>query len=248
MQIFTQILVFTAFFSLVIWTICNRSARTQIKTKSLEDWLLDSAGLFIQGIIIPLLQITFIYQLYHYLLPNQQGYIKLSPILAFILSFILVDYLYYWNHRLLHTRLLWQVHQIHHTVTQMDVLGTSRNTLWASLLIVYLWAHALFLYLLADSTGYLWGISLTSALDLWRHSRLIIPTDSLLYSYLSPWLVLPQDHAKHHSRRFHHCNYGANFNLWDRLHGTFSAGKDLPEEMGIITDLTFAKKLLFPFL
>ncbi len=247
MPMFTQLLVLIVFGSLIIWTICDRVARTQLKTKSWQDWLLDSTGLSIQGMLIPLLQITLIYQLYNYLLPAQQGCLQLSPIFTFILSFVVVDYGYYWNHRLLHRGWFWQVHQTHHTVTQMDVFGTSRNTLWASFLIIYLWIHALFLYLLADSTGYLLGISLTSALDLWRHSRLIISPHSWLYSYLSPWLILPQDHARHHACSVHYYNYGANFKLWDRWHGTFYPGKDLPAEIGITTPLTLTKKLFFPF-
>ncbi|MBW4562409.1 MAG: sterol desaturase family protein [Mojavia pulchra JT2-VF2] len=247
MQIFAQLIIFTTFIGLFGWTITNQFGRIQLQVKSREDWLLDGVGLTIQGILIPLLQATLVYCLYHHLLPNYQGYLKLAPVFTFILSFVLVDYLYYWNHRLLHNRLFWQVHQVHHTVTQMDVLGTSRNTLWTSLLIVYLWIHTLLLYLLTDPTGYLLGVSLTSALDLWRHSRLIISKNSWLYRFLFPWLILPQDHAWHHCSEVDHCNYGANLKIWDKLHGTYYESNELPSVIGITTSLTFSQKLLFPF-
>lgn len=247
MQIFAQILIFVAFLGLVGWTISDERGRTQLNTKSLEDWLLDSAGLFVQGMLIPLLQVTVIYQLYHHWLPKSQGDLHGSPILAFLFSFVAVDYLYYWNHRLLHSGFFRKVHQVHHTVTNLDVLGTSRNTVWASFLIVYLWVHSLFLYLLADRTGYLLGVSLTSALDLWRHSQLIMPSKSWLYRYLSPWLILPQEHAWHHSSQSPNCNYGANLKLWDRLHGTYYAASELPTELGTATCLNLYQKLLFPF-
>lgn len=247
MENFVQILVFLAFIGLVGWTISNPFGRIQLQVKSREDWLIDVIGLIIQGIVIPLLQVTLVYWLYQNLLHIHQGYLIISPILSFILSFVLVDYLYYWNHRLLHSKLLWQVHQVHHTVTQMDVLGTSRNTLWTSLLIVYLWIHTLFLYLLADPTGYLVGVSLTSALDLWRHSRLMISTNNWLYRFVSPWLILPQDHVWHHCSEVYHCNYGANLKLWDKLHGTYHESNELPSAIGIPTSLTFTQKLLFPF-
>ncbi|RCJ32523.1 sterol desaturase [Nostoc minutum NIES-26] len=240
-------IIFITFIGLVGWTFTNQFGRTQLLVKSREDWLIDGIGLMIQGILIPLLQATLVYWLYQHLLPNLQGCLKLSPVLSFLLSFVLVDYLYYWNHRLLHNKLFWQVHQVHHTVTQMDVLGTSRNTLWTSLLIVYLWIHTLFLYLLADPTGYLLGVSLTAALDLWRHSRLMIFVNSWLYRLLSPWLILPQDHAWHHCSEIYHCNYGANLKIWDKLHGTYYESKELPSAIGIPTSLTFIKKLLFPF-
>jgi len=242
-QNFVQLIVFVSFIGLVGWTISDQSGRNQLKSKSREDWILDGIGLTIQGILIPLFQATLVYWLYHYLLPNYQGFLNLSPLLSFILSFVLVDYLYYWNHRILHSKLLWQVHQVHHTVTQMDVLGTSRNTIWTSLLIVYLWIHTLFLYLLNDSTGYLLGVSLTSALDLWRHSRL----NTWLNKFLSAWLILPQDHAWHHGSESFNCNYGANLKIWDKLHGTYYESEELPDAIGISTELSLSQKLLFPF-
>lgn len=246
-QIFLQLIIFVSFVGLVGWTISDKVGRTQLKLKSSEDWLLDGIGLTIQGMLIPLLQGTVIYWLYKHLLPNHQGNFHLSPILTFIISFVLIDYLYYWNHRLLHIKLLWQVHQVHHTVTQMDVLGTSRNTIWTSFLIIYLWIHTLFLYLLNDPTGYLLGVSLTSALDLWRHSRLIISANSWLYKLVFPWLILPQDHAWHHCSEIFNCNYGANFKIWDKLHGTYYESKKLPSVIGISTELSLRQKLLFPF-
>lgn len=247
MQIFGQILIFIAFIGLVGWTIFNQNGRTLFKTKSFADWLLDSVGLLVQGMLIPFLQVIIIYQLYDRLLPISPGHLHLSAILTFLLSFVAFDYLYYWNHRLLHSTFFWNIHQVHHTVTHFDVLGTSRNTIWASFFIVYLWIHALFLYLLADPTGYIFGVSLTSALDLWRHSQLIIPTNSWLYGFLSPWLILPQDHSWHHSSQFFNCNYGANLKLWDRLHGTFYGNSELRTEIGRTTSLTLMQKLLFPF-
>lgn len=247
MQKLSQIIVFISFFSLITWTISDEFSRNQLKLKSREDWLIDSIGLTIQGIFIPLLQATLVYWLYQNLLPNQQGDLKLSPILTFFLSFIIVDYLYYWNHRLLHSRVFWQLHQVHHTVTQMDVLGTSRNTVWTSLLIIYLWIHTLFLYLLADPTGYLLGVSLTSALDLWRHSRLMISANIWLYRFMSPWLILPQDHAWHHCSEFPHTNYGANLKIWDKLHGTYYESTELPSVIGVPISLTLSQKLFFPF-
>ena len=117
----------------------------------------------------------------------------MQPILAFILSFVLVDYLYYWNHRLLHSRWLWRLHLVHHTVTEMQVFETARNTLWTSFFIIYLWVHGLFIYLLKDPNWYVAGVSLTCALDLWRHSAMALAPNSLLYRLISGWLILPQN-------------------------------------------------------
>jgi sterol desaturase/sphingolipid hydroxylase (fatty acid hydroxylase superfamily) len=244
---FSQVMIFAAFISLIGCNFINRINRNKLIIKKLEDWLIDGVGLTIQGVVIPLLQATLVYSLYQYLLPHYQGCLQISPILAFIISFIVVDYLYYWNHRLLHTKNFWTAHQVHHTITDMDVLGTSRNTIWTSFFIIYLWIHPLFIYLLADPTAYLLGVSLTCALDLWRHSSFIISNNHLLYQFLSPWLILPQDHNWHHSRENQHCNYGANLKIWDKLHHTYYQNQELPNILGINTSLNLFQKLLFPF-
>ncbi len=239
--------VFIAFAMLIALTAKNDRRLATMLAKSRGDWLLDAIGLFFQGILIPILQITVVYQIYRYLLPAARGCWDWHPAIAFLLSFVLVDYLYYWNHRLLHSPWLWPLHQVHHTMTDRDVLGTSRNSLWTSFLIIYLWIHALFIYLLQDPTWYIAGVSLTSALDLWRHSEIDLEIP-WLHGLLSLVLILPQDHAWHHAKtEINRQNYGANLKLWDRLHGTYYPSDRAPEALGIETNLTLMQKLVWPF-
>ena len=176
-------LVFFVFTILLLLTITTDNRLIVLGQKSREDWIVDGIGLFFQGILIPILQMSFVYYTYQNLL-SSADLIKVHPLFSFCLSFVLVDYIYYWNHRLLHSHSLWFLHQVHHTVTEIDVLGTSRNTLWTSFLIIYLWIHPLFIYLLQDSTWYVLGVSLTSALDLWRHSIFTPHRNSLLHRCL----------------------------------------------------------------
>ena len=238
--------IFAAFLTLMVLTISRDRPFSKLWQKRSEDWLLDLSGLLIQGVVIPGLQWLVVYHLYQWLLPAAQGILTLSPIVGFLLSFVLVDYLYYWNHRLLHSPQFWSLHQIHHTVTQMDVLGTSRNTIWSSFFILYLWVHPLFLYSLQNPTGYVVGVTLTAILDLWRHSTIAPAPNSLLTRFLSPWLVLPQDHAWHHAQT-EGCNYGANLKLWDKLHCTYYQSDRAPETLGVKTNLTLAQQLFWPF-
>ncbi len=236
-------IVFITFWVLIIFTL----TRQDIRTISWQDWLLDIAGLLFQGLVIPILQITVVYQGYKMLFSDWENSINLTSSLAFLLSFVVIDYLYYWNHRLLHTAWLWPLHQVHHTMTQRNVFGTSRNTLWTSFFILYLWVHSLFIYLLADPTGYILGVSLTSALDLWRHSEIEPQPNSFMTRFLSPWLILPRDHAWHHSNDSTIGNYGANLKIWDRLHGTYFSHNLPPMSLGITTKLTLIQKIFFPF-
>ncbi|NJN86347.1 MAG: sterol desaturase family protein [Leptolyngbyaceae cyanobacterium SL_7_1] len=237
--------VLIAFSGLLAWAIADSPGIAAFRAKPWRDWVLDSGGLVVQGILIPLLQMHGVYRLFQDWLPLPAGCLQIPAIAAFLLSFVVVDYLYYWNHRLLHWRGLWQLHQVHHTVGEMDVLGTSRNTLWTSLLIVYLWVHPLLLYLLQNPTAYVLGVSLTAGLDLWRHSCLL-PNQSI-QRWLSFWLILPTDHAWHHASQGRACNYGANLKLWDRFHGTYYARSKPPESLGIPTPLTLAQQLFYPF-
>ena len=103
-----------------------------------EDWIIDSAGLLIQGTVIPLAQIYIVAALLQWISPDSAGIVVMSPVLSFFLCFVGVDYLYYWNHRALHTKYLWNIHVVHHTAQKMDVITTSRNTVWSSFFIVYL--------------------------------------------------------------------------------------------------------------
>ena len=162
------------------------------------------------------------------------------------LNFVAVDYLYYWNHRLLHTRRLWPVHQVHHTVHEMDVLGTSRNTAWSSLLILYVWVNGAMLFLLAEPAGYALGAAVTASLDLWRHSELSPRAGGALDRLLGRFLVLPRHHAWHHASDEVDANFGANWTLWDRLHGTWLDRDGAPARLGVATSLPLWRQLWWP--
>jgi sterol desaturase/sphingolipid hydroxylase (fatty acid hydroxylase superfamily) len=178
--------------------------------------------------------------------PGAEGVLEVTGWFGFLLAFVAVDYLYYWNHRALHGRTLWPIHRVHHTVSAMDVLGTARNTLWTSLAIVYLWAHGTLVFLLdgGGAAGYLAGVTATVALDMWRHSALGPRPGSALGLVL----ITPADHAWHHAAGARAGNFGANLSLWDRLHGTHLTIDRLPERIGAAAEsLPVWRQLVWPF-
>jgi sterol desaturase/sphingolipid hydroxylase (fatty acid hydroxylase superfamily) len=240
-------LIFCSFVLLMGFSLLHPLFRGSYLTKPLRDWILDGCGLFCQGVVIPGLQVILVVGFWQKCFPTAQGCLHLDRGLAFVLSFVGVDYLYYWNHRLLHTRIFWPLHRVHHSSTHMDVLCTSRNTLWTSFLILYLWIHGLFLYLLQDPTSYLLGVSFTSVLDLWRHSPWIVPQSSWLYRLSSSWLILPQDHHCHHRQGSLGQLFGANLKIWDQLHSTWNPDISSAAPLGIPVLLPLWKQLLWPF-
>lgn len=238
---------FVAFWSLVFAVVLNRASRQRLVAKTRDAWILDVTGLVVQGALIPLLEVTLVFSALSIIVPASRGTLSLAWPLAALLNFVVVDYLYYWNHRLLHTRALWPVHSVHHSVTDMDVLATSRNPVWASLLIVYVWVNGVFLFVLDDARPFAIAAAVTAALDLWRHSPFGPARGGPLWRALSVVFITPSDHAWHHaSGDSARGNYGANLSLWDRIHGTWIVREGAPKSLGDDVELPLWKKLVWP--
>lgn len=241
-------IVFTCFSALTIASLFAPRIRAALAAQDAAAWILDLSGLAIQGMLIPLLQAAVVGGLLYVLLPSYSGIVSVPGWTAFLLNFVLIDYLYYWNHRLLHARGFWALHQVHHSARHMNVLIASRNTIWTSFFIVYLWGNGLALFLLKDSSTYLIASALSCGLDLWRHSGFGPRRGAFMDRLLSLFLVTPFQHACHHGGgETVDTNFGANLNLWDKLHGTFAHPQALPETLGLETGLTLGRSLFFPF-
>lgn len=240
-------IVFVTFWLLVIMTLAVGAARRPALGRTLAEWTLDLTGLLVQGALIPWLQLALGYGLLHVIAPSLKGALVISPVPAFLLNFVVVDYLYYWNHRLLHAPGFWDMHAVHHTARQADVFITARNTLWTPLLIVYVWVNGALVYLLADPAPFLLAVALTASLDLWRHTIFFAAPGSRWHRALALLLITPNEHLWHHSRARATCNFGANLSLWDRLHRTFYSPAHRPASLGITVPLSLPRRLFFPF-
>ena len=200
-----------------------------IKAREWRDWCIDSSGLFTQGWLVPLAKTYGLVLLFMAVAPTYHAVVAIPSWAGFTLAFVGVDYLYYWNHRLLHRHALWPLHRLHHSAQRLDLFASARNTLVTPLFIIYLWAHSLSTYVLADPVPYVWGASLTAILDLWRHSPGLGPKSSWGKWILWP-LILPEEHATHHSTVGIDWNYGANLKIWDLLHGTYKRPEPQPQK------------------
>lgn len=205
--------------------------------------VVDGIGLLAQGVGVPTLRVFGVAAALQRLAPILHASLEVSPVTGFLLSFVAVDFMYYMNHLAFHRAPLWPLHQVHHEAQAMDVLVTSRNTLWTNLLFVYLWVDGLMLWWLADPAPFALGMAITAALDLWRHSDLDPP--ARLAALLRPWLMLPADHARHHASDAPAANLGANLKLWDRLFGTLLP-PDPTLALGRPTGLDDTHRLLWP--
>jgi sterol desaturase/sphingolipid hydroxylase (fatty acid hydroxylase superfamily) len=208
--------------------------------------VLDASGLLAQGAAVPALSLGVLAAGLGAVAPGWRGCVALDWPASFLVNFVLVDYAYYWNHRLLHGRALWRWHAVHHTAPAMDVLVTSRNSLWSHALVLYLWVNGAALFLLGDPRGFAAAAALTALLDLWRHSPLGPAPDSRLARGVAAVLITPHEHAWHHSAERPGCNFGANLSWWDRLHGTYWSPAAAPARMGTARAESATRLLLWP--
>lgn len=207
-----------------------------------SDHLLNLVGLAVQGLVIPLAGYLIATRLLAVQFPELAGALPLGWWGAFALNFIFVDFLYYWQHRLFH-RLpaLWALHACHHASPTLSVWATSRNALAINFLFVYLLVNPLLGFLCDTPGGFFAAASLTAALDLWRHSRVLAAPG------LARILVTPWRHHAHHSPHGQNTNYGANLVLWDRIFGTAREAHGYPDRYGTADAPSAWRQFLFPW-
>ncbi len=231
---------------LILFTVLGRERRERIIKKSFDDWASDLINLFIQGTLVPVLQIYILLKALRFAVPNLESSWALGWAGAIFLNLIIVDYTYYFFHRSFHKDSLWGLHLLHHSVSDFDIFASARNTIWTTFLLPYVWLNSIFLFLINDKTTYLICVSATGMLDLWRHSRLAPKEKGPIFKFLATFLITPHEHGWHHSKGISKKNFGANLCLWDKLHGTYHQNSRFPKEMGYPIKSNLRTKLFFP--
>jgi exosortase len=182
-------------------------------------WTTNIGLLIIGGTIA---SIAFPAGLYGFAADQSSGLLGRTPVAAQVLiTAFFLDLWRYWEHRLFHhAELLWRLHLVHHTDTEIDVTTTERHHPFEFLLSTATLAMLVFAFgVPAVAIGaYLIVATLVS---LWSHSNLRVPRsiDQLLRCVI----VTPRVHALHHSdiKTETNSNYGSVLTLWDRVFGTY---------------------------
>ncbi len=132
---------------------------------------------------------------------------------VFVLIFTFVNY---WAHRLLHSRVLWEIHKVHHSAEDYNVLLPYRNhpvdfilgTLYATAIATALGAK--------PETTVLW-LATNAVYQSFVHSSF-----EWKWRWVEYVLIIPAAHRIHHSAEPKH--YDSNFGIlsvWDRMFGTY---------------------------
>ncbi len=162
------------------------------------------------------------------LLADEQGWgllprLNLPGWLSLLLAVLALDCLIYWQHRLFHrVPLLWRLHRMHHTDTELDATTGVRFHPLEILLSMGIKLIAV-LVLGASPLAVLIFEVLLSSTSLFNHANIYLPTR--LDEMLRRLLVTPDMHRVHHSvyPKETDSNFGFNLSWWDHLFGSYRA-------------------------
>ena len=146
----------------------------------------------------------------------------LFAVLAGVIGFILLDLLVYAQHVVFHkVPVLWRLHRMHHSDTELDVTSGFRFHPVEIVLSLGLKIAAIVLLGVPPLAVLVFEIVL-NGMALYNHSNVRLPERA--ERVLRWFVVTPEMHIIHHSttRRETDSNYGFNLALWDRLFGTYS--------------------------
>ncbi|KAM9307650.1 alkylglycerol monooxygenase [Gastrophryne carolinensis] len=153
------------------------------------------------------------------------------------LTFLGVDFGYYWFHRMAHeVNIIWAGHQTHHSSEDYNLTTALRQSFLQKYFSwMFYWPMALFV----PPSVFAVHLQFNLLYQFWIHTELI--------NNLGPLeLILntPSHHRVHHGRN-PYCidsNYGGTLIIWDRMFGTF-----VPEKEKVVYGLTHPINTFDPF-
>jgi sterol desaturase/sphingolipid hydroxylase (fatty acid hydroxylase superfamily) len=151
--------------------------------------------------------------------PDRPVLARLPAPLRLAAEVLLLDYLGYTWHRLLHAPLLWRLHRVHHNDLDMD-LTTAWRFHFGEMLASIPWRAGLPAVLGVRPATVLGFEAVFEACTAFHHSNWRLPF--AVEHQLVRVMVTPRTHGIHHSQvqRETDSNFGVVLTLWDRLHRT----------------------------
>ncbi|MGC3981903.1 MAG: sterol desaturase family protein [Steroidobacteraceae bacterium] len=178
------------------------------------------------AVIAPLAEFIDSYLTFRPVLP--QKIFELPFALRFFMFVVIADFGFYWVHRAMHTKWLWNLHRWHHSPTYMYWLMGVRGSLLQQVLvnIPYFFAQSL----LAVSPW--WTVLAiyfkTAFQNNWMHLNVRWGS-----RFVEWFIITPRYHHIHHSDNpeYYGSNIAAIFPIWDRLFGTYIDPDTVPADM-----------------
>lgn len=154
------------------------------------------------------------------------------PVLDYVLTFLIVDFCYYWVHRFYHeVGIGWAQHSVHHSIVSLNILSGHRNYL-TILNIGLITAVFLLPAPLGISVGQMFSI-----IAIIRYYQVLVHSEWFprLWRPLELIFHTPWHHRLHHSivDTTHFGNYSGVFIFYDRIFGTLIEKKDSHHVYGL---------------
>lgn len=147
--------------------------------------------------------------------------ISLNPfketVFTFVLTFILVDFLYYWYHRISHElKLFWAFHLVHHSSLLMNLTTSYRLNWFGALVTPIFFIPAALLGLPPNYISVAFAINLVYQFFL--HTEVIGKM-----GFLEGVVNTPSAHRVHHgsNKIYLDKNFGGFLMIWDKIFGTY---------------------------
>jgi sterol desaturase/sphingolipid hydroxylase (fatty acid hydroxylase superfamily) len=159
--------------------------------------------------------------IFAYLAPWQ---LPMTAWYTWVIGFIGVDVLYYWNHRISHrVRLVWATHQGHHSSEYFN-FATALRQKWNISAALVMWLPLPFLGIPPAVVFACYGINLVY--QFWIHTEHI----DRMWRPIEFVLNTPSHHRVHHGSdpEYLDKNYAGVFILWDRMFRSFAAETHRP--------------------
>ena len=143
--------------------------------------------------------------------------IELPLIVTFIIGFILLDIVIYFQHRLFHVvPFFWSLHKMHHTDRDLDFTSALRFHPIEILISMLIKLIAVWVLGIDVFTLVIFEISINT-FAIFNHGNFRV--NSRIEKVLQRVIITPNLHRIHHSTKLKECNsnYGTIFIYWDKL-------------------------------
>lgn len=150
------------------------------------------------------------------------NYFELQGSFTYILSFIFLDMMIYFQHVFSHKwNILWRFHGVHHSDLDLDVTSGLRFHP-VEILYSLMFKICLILFIGIDKNVILVFEIVLNGMSMFSHSNVKLPAS--FEKYLRYIFVTPQMHIIHHSVQENesNTNFSFNFSIWDNLFKTYS--------------------------
>ena len=173
----------------------------------------------VTGVLLKLLNIgvyIWIYEHYRLATIPQKWY-------TWILLLIVVDFCYYWFHRLSHeVSILWGTHVVHHQSEEYNLSVALRQS--ATQVFGSFWFYLPLAFIGFDPISFIVVAQIQTLYQFWIHTRLI----HKMPAWFEFVFNTPSHHRVHHgvNPKYIDKNHGGTFIIYDRIFGTFQTEEE----------------------